>query len=224
MQTTRKKSKGEQTRAVILETALRLFRERGFEETTMRMIAEEADVALGNAYYYFRSKDELILEFYERIQKQHHAACEGVLMTERTLKARLSGVLKAQMGVMLPYHRLFVSLFKVGADPASTVSPFSPETRDCRDAAIQRFEEIVRGAQDKIPAELAGELPQLLWLYNLGLVLFWIYDRSDNFVRSYKLIELSSEIVSNLISLASMPIMQPLRKMVLTTLTSLREV
>src|SRR5438093_12676940 len=52
--------KGEQTRAIILETALDLFRERGYEETTMRVIAERAGVALGNAYYYFRSKEHLI--------------------------------------------------------------------------------------------------------------------------------------------------------------------
>jgi len=34
--------KGGQTRALILETALALFRERGYDETTMRLIAERA--------------------------------------------------------------------------------------------------------------------------------------------------------------------------------------
>jgi hypothetical protein len=52
----RKRRKGEETRAQILETALQLFRERGYEETTMRAIAEAAGVSLGNAYYYFKSK------------------------------------------------------------------------------------------------------------------------------------------------------------------------
>jgi hypothetical protein len=43
--------KGKQTRALILETALDLFMERGYEETTMRAIAERADelVARGHA-------------------------------------------------------------------------------------------------------------------------------------------------------------------------------
>ena len=59
-ETAKKRPKGEQTRAKILESALALFMERGYEETTMRAVAEEAKVSLGNAYYYFESKEELV--------------------------------------------------------------------------------------------------------------------------------------------------------------------
>src|SRR4030095_11242796 len=48
-------SKGERTRSHILATALRLFREHGYEETSMRRIAEVAGVSTGNAYHYFES-------------------------------------------------------------------------------------------------------------------------------------------------------------------------
>ena len=46
---TDKTSKGDQTKALILETALEMFRERGYDETTMRAIAQKAGVSLGNA-------------------------------------------------------------------------------------------------------------------------------------------------------------------------------
>ena len=52
-----KTAKSEQTRALILETAMRLFQERGYDKTTMRAIAAEAGVSVGNAYYYFDGKD-----------------------------------------------------------------------------------------------------------------------------------------------------------------------
>ncbi|OKI24386.1 hypothetical protein A6A07_05860 [Streptomyces sp. CB03911] len=52
-----KTGKSEQTRALILETAMRLFKERGYDKTTMRAIAAEAGVSVGNAYYYFASKE-----------------------------------------------------------------------------------------------------------------------------------------------------------------------
>ena len=55
-----KTPKGQQTRSNILETALGLFQERGYDQTTMRAIATEAGVSLGNAYYYFASKEVLI--------------------------------------------------------------------------------------------------------------------------------------------------------------------
>ena len=63
--------KSEQTRRLIVETALRLFRERGYEATTMRAIATEAGVSVGNAYYYFASKEALIQAYYDRAQAEH---------------------------------------------------------------------------------------------------------------------------------------------------------
>ena len=39
--------KSDETRARMLEAALTLFRDRGFESTTMRDIAQQAGVALG---------------------------------------------------------------------------------------------------------------------------------------------------------------------------------
>jgi len=61
-----KTDKGQQTREAILEAALKMFLERGYEQTTMRAIAERAEVALGNAYYYFHSNEHLIQAFYGR--------------------------------------------------------------------------------------------------------------------------------------------------------------
>ncbi len=55
--------KSEETRERILNAALKLFRDRGFEAATMRDIAEEAGVATGAAYYYFPSKDAIVMEY-----------------------------------------------------------------------------------------------------------------------------------------------------------------
>ena len=46
-----KKSVGKKTRALILEKALEMFREAGFEAATIRDIAKSARVATGAAYY-----------------------------------------------------------------------------------------------------------------------------------------------------------------------------
>ena len=60
-----KQARGEQTRASIIDAPLGLFSEKGYEATTMRAIAERAGVSLGNAYYYFASKEQLIQGFYD---------------------------------------------------------------------------------------------------------------------------------------------------------------
>ena len=66
--------KSVRTRSAIIDAALRLFRERGYEATTMRAIAAEAGVSVGNAYYYFESKEQLIQGFYDRAQVAHAEA------------------------------------------------------------------------------------------------------------------------------------------------------
>src|SRR5262249_57750178 len=71
--------RAEQTRAAIIETALGLFREVGYEATTMRAIARRAGGSTGNAYYYFGSKEELIQEFYARNSAENAAAAQAVL-------------------------------------------------------------------------------------------------------------------------------------------------
>ena len=49
-------TKAEQTRQSIIDAAMRLFRSGGYDQATMRAIADEAGVSVGNAYYYFSSK------------------------------------------------------------------------------------------------------------------------------------------------------------------------
>ena len=107
-----KTARGEETRAKILEAALALFRERGYDDTTMRDVARRAGVSLGNAYYYFDSKETLLQGYYARMDEEHQAASEAVLAKETDLKARLLGVLKAKLKVSEPYHRFAGLLFR----------------------------------------------------------------------------------------------------------------
>jgi len=52
-------SKGERTRAAILDAAYELFLRQGYSATSMRQIAEGAGIALGGIYNHFASKDEI---------------------------------------------------------------------------------------------------------------------------------------------------------------------
>ena len=81
--------KSEETRSRILEAALTVFKERGFDKASMREIAAQAGVANGAAYYYFDSKDALVMAFYERSQGEMHPAIEAKL--DRARKAWKSG-------------------------------------------------------------------------------------------------------------------------------------
>jgi AcrR family transcriptional regulator len=215
--------KGEQTKALILSTALEMLHERGYEATTMRAIAEKADVSLGNAYHYFGSKDHLIQAFYHRIHEDHLQASLPALQKESSLKARLLSVMRLKIETMEPYHEFAGVLFQTAADPHSPLNPFAHASAPVRRDSIMLFEQLVEQTKARIPNDLRAELPYLLWLYHMGVVLFWIHDSSRKRARTYRLIDQTVDLLDKLISLASNPLMRPVRKKALRLVLELRE-
>jgi AcrR family transcriptional regulator len=227
MATTRKKKaaktqKGDQTKALILQTALEIFLERGYEETTMRAIADKAGLSLGNAYYYFRSKEYLIQAFYQRLHDEHLKAALPALEKKDTLKARLLTVMRLRFDLMKPYHQFAGVLFKTAANPGSPLNPFSDESDPVRQQSMELFAKVVEGAKAHIPKDLKAELPYLLWVYQMSIVLFWIHDPSPQHRRTYRLIDHTVDLLDKLIHLASNPFMRPLRKQALRLVDEIR--
>ncbi len=220
---TTKVSKGDQTKSLILETALEMFHERGYEETTMRAIAQKAGVSLGNAYYYFSSKEHLIQSFYQRLHENHLTVCVPAIENETTLKARLLTVMRLKIDTLNPYHEFASVLFKTAAHPQSPLNPFSDESDPVRDASIELFDKVLEGSKARIPKDLRAELPYLLWVYHIGIVLFWIHDPSPKHRRTYRLVNHTVDLLDRLIHLASNPFMRPLRKQALRLIEEIRE-
>ena len=217
-----KTPKGEQTRTLILNAALDLLAERGYEKTTMRAIAEKAGVSLGNAYHYFKSKEHLIQAFYHRTHQEHLAASVPIFERESSLKGRLLDVLRLKIKTLEPYHEFAGVLFKTAADPHSPLNPFGQDAAPVRRDSIQLFETLVADAKTHLPAELKAELPYLLWLYHMGIILFWIHDKSPKHARTYYVIDRTVDLLDRLITLASNPLMRPLRKRSLQFVADLR--
>lgn len=201
-------ARGDQTRAAILAAALRLFREQGYDRTTMRGIAQEASLSPGNAYYYFRSKDQLVQEFYREICDEHRRQSAEVLATRRTLATRLRGVLHAGVDVMAPYHEFAGSFIKVAIEAGAPSSPFSPESAPAREIATGVFRDVVDGSKTTVDSRLRDALPELLWLAYLGVTLFWVYDSSPGQRRTRALIDRGAPLLARLVGLARLPVLR----------------
>ncbi len=219
----KKTPKGEQTKTIIQNAALDLIRERGYEQTTMRAIAEKAHVSLGNAYHYFPSKDFLVQSFYHRTHEEHLSASIPALENESTLKGRLHTVVRLKIETLEPYHQFAAVLFKTAAHPHSPLNPFAEESTPVRSESVELFEEVIGGAKTRIPDDLRAELPYLLWVFHMGIILFWIHDSSEKQSRTYRLIDRTVDLVVQLISFASNPLMRPIRKKALRLLAELKD-
>ena len=204
--------RAEDTRRKIYEAAMQMFREKGFDETTMRDIAAKAGVALGGAYYYFSSKDAIVLAFYREMQEASHQPVLDALQGHKKLKDRIRTVLDKRLELLAPNRKFCSALFRHAPDGSDPLSPFSDETRPIRDAAVEHMRLALEGSDTKIPADLKPRLPYLLWLYQMALIMFWLYDRSPGQERTQKLMDKSLGLLVSLLRISSLPLMKPLRK------------
>lgn len=62
-----KQARSRQTREKIIQAAIKLFQERGYEGTTSNDIAAQAGVSVGSFYVYFVDKRQLLLTIFDRV-------------------------------------------------------------------------------------------------------------------------------------------------------------
>jgi AcrR family transcriptional regulator len=203
--------KSEETRARILAAALRIFREHGFEAATMRQVAAEAGVALGAAYYYFRSKDAIVMAFYEQAQNEMSPDLDALLARARTLEQRVRGIIGQKITYFAP-NRALVGALSTHIDPEHPLSPFGRATAPIRDRDLAFFTRAVDDSKLRLPSSILTYLPRLLWLYQMGVLLFWVYDRSPHQNRTQTLFDKTLQLMLLALRLAEAPLLKPLLK------------
>jgi AcrR family transcriptional regulator len=204
--------KAEETGFRILEAALALFRKEGFDTTTMRDIAKKARVATGAAYYYYPSKDAIVMDFYQRSCAEMQPKIEAALQEARGLETRLRQLIQVKLVHFAPNRGVLRALLRNGADPRHPLSPFSPETKEIRDIDIDWFRRILVDCGMRIPRDLELHLPGVLWFFQMGVIFFWVIDESQDQARTARLLDLAARSVATLIRVSALPLMRPLRK------------
>jgi AcrR family transcriptional regulator len=215
-------ARGEQTKQLIVATALRMFRENGYEQTTMRAIAREAGVSVGNAYYYFSSKEHLIEAFYESMQVEHIAAARPVLAGSKDFGERLLGTMHAGIDALTPYHAFAGKFFKTAAEPTSPLHPLSTESTPAREASIDLFRQVFEGSTIKADPELRAEMPELLWMAYLGVILFWVHDLSPEQRKTRLFIDRLAQMIDRLVGLSRLRILRPISRDLLELIAALK--
>jgi AcrR family transcriptional regulator len=215
-----KTRRGETSRAAILGAALDLFQERGYEATTMRAIAGRAGVSLGSSYHYFPSKEHLVLEFYRHTHELHAAAIAPLLAREKDLAVRLRGTIRAVVITCEPFHAVAGSIFSTVANPSSPLNPFGAASKPLRDEVVALYAEVIDGSDARIAADIAEMLPLTLWLYQMGILYFWIFDSSPGRLRTLEVIDETTDLIVRLLGLANLPVLRGSRKRILGLMKS----
>lgn len=92
--------KRRQTLHRIAEVGLKLFLSKGYEATTLEEIAAEADIARRTFFYYFKSKDDILLAY----QAGFAGALKDALLEESPDAAPLDAVRGALLKLVARFH------------------------------------------------------------------------------------------------------------------------
>ena len=67
-------------------------------------------------------------------------------------------------------------------------------------------------AHERLPEDMARMLPLLLWAMQMGILLYFLYDKSKGQARTRKLTDMALDLTVRMISVAKIPIFRPVRK------------
>jgi AcrR family transcriptional regulator len=214
---TPQRAASEQTRRQLLETALGLFRRKGFEATTMRDVAAQAGISLGAAYYYFPSKESIVGAYYDFVQHEHLTRAREAYTGSPKLRERLRAALHTKIDIVADDRKLLSALFRYGGDPEHPLSWFGDATRGQRELSTAVFAEALDG--ERLPDDLRAAAPMLLWALHMGVLLYFVYDSSDKQRRTRRLIDAAADFVVDMKRIATLPLLRPVRRRVFAILT-----
>lgn len=167
--------RGTDTRRRLYETAVGLFRSRGWHETTLRDVAREAGVSVGLLYRYFPSKRAVVLALYDELSAEY--AARAADLPPGRWRDRFLTALRASLDVLRPQRDTLAALLGVLIGDAEE-GLFAPSTAFSRRRVGAVFRMAVAGASDAPPAPLANALGRLLYLVHLATILWWLLDRT----------------------------------------------
>jgi AcrR family transcriptional regulator len=172
--------KKETTKSRIVAAALTLFRVKGFEATTTKAIARKARVAEGTVFNYFPTKEDIALHFLEQEVEHAMASVRGnARLRKAPLEEQLFALVQTQLEFLAPHERFIGAAFVQALKPGSRLGLFSPSAQALQYRYLAFVQDLVDEAIRRGEMTAAGWwTPHVFWVYDLGVLLYWLHDTS----------------------------------------------
>jgi len=167
--------RAEATRQRLYRVATDLFARQGYEATTLRQIAAHAGVSPALLYRYFPSKRAVVLALHDALSREFER--RATALPGGRWRARFLFTLRASLEVLGPHRDTLVALIPLLVSGAEE-GVLSSATAFSRERVEGAFVAAVRGASDAPKEALAHPLGRVLYLAHLGVLLWWLLDRS----------------------------------------------
>jgi len=132
----------------IQDAAMRVIARKGMAAATMQEIAEEAGVAKGTIYLYFRDRDELVDKTFETAMTHLIEKVESAVSPEASIEEKIKASISAKFGFFREnreFFRLYMSLRMPEGKSPQRRNKCEPQYR----AAVARFAATLSDAMDR---------------------------------------------------------------------------
>jgi AcrR family transcriptional regulator len=97
-------------RKEIFAASVHLFLEKGFTETSMREIAEAAEVGKSTLYDYFKSKEEILVSYFESELVKITESAQTILLQDISVTEKLRNIMQMHLEYLVANKQIFLHL------------------------------------------------------------------------------------------------------------------
>src|ERR1700754_557067 len=182
----RKEKQKQEIRKQILDASMKLFMEEGFENVTIRKIADLIEYSPTTVYLYFKDKDEIFFSLHDiGFQKMEEMNKDLITINNPLLRLHKMGENYLEFGMSNPeyYNLMFIQ-----DEPMNKITELGFDWVK-GDSAIARLKETVTECMDKGYINGDPHLVSLaVWSFVHGLVSLAIRGRMEKFVPEKEMI------------------------------------
>jgi tetracycline repressor-like protein len=121
-------------------------------------------------------------------------------------------VLHTKLDILKDDRPLLGALFRYTGQPDHPLSFLGSTAKALQTQCSSLFAEAM--SVEKVPDDLRTLSPTLLWAMHMGIILYFLYDKSPNQQRTHKLVNGAVDFVMLFLTLARNPLARPIRKRV----------
>ena len=165
---------GEQTAQRLYDAAIERISADGYDNATMRQIASEAGVSPGLLYKYFPSKQAVVMRLYASASQEF--AEQGADLQPGPWPDRVMQAVRLSLRTLAP-HRDTLSAVLPALLSDAEAGLLAPSSAPARHAVMGVFVGAVTGSTR--PPQVAPAMGRVAYLLQLGVLLWWLLDRTN---------------------------------------------
>ena len=138
-----KQARSRRTREKIVQAAIRLFQQRGYERTTSNDIASEAGVSVGSFYAYFSDKRQLLLTIFDRLADELYKNIFDGLSPEHLFDSHLRSRIRQAVANTIKDKQNYSGLHRVACELILKDDDFAARHKAVMARSIAKLQELI---------------------------------------------------------------------------------